>query len=134
VTGSRIAVPARDAMSERKVANDAAAATVPQAQSYRTFLSRLQDAVRANDRRAVIRLIGFPLRVNAPGGARIYRDGRSVERDFDQIFTANVRRAVLRQRADRLFVRDLGAMVGSGQLWFDQRSPAGPVVITAVNP
>jgi hypothetical protein len=107
---------------------------------YSAFLSRLQAAVRADDRRAVTALIAFPLRVNTASGARIYRDGRSVERDFARIFTPKVRQAILAQRADQLFVRDQGAMIGNGEVWFDQTCPnsacssAGPVRITAVNP
>jgi hypothetical protein len=50
-----------------------------------------------------------------------------------------VRRAILDQRADQLFVRDQGAMVGNGEVWFSDTcpnaacSPAGPVRIIAVN-
>jgi hypothetical protein len=51
-----------------------------------------------------------------------------------------VRKAVLYQRADKLFVRDRGAMVGDGELWFSETCPnracwrAGSVGIVAVNP
>ena len=108
--------------------------------SYATFLKRLQAAVRANDRGAVIKLIGFPLRVNEKGHSRLYRDADSVRADYDRIFTPNVTQAILGQRSDRLFGRDQGLMVGDGQVWFDhvctnpQCSPPGPVRITAVNP
>jgi hypothetical protein len=104
------------------------------------FLSRLQAAVRRNDRDALIALVAFPLRVNFAGGARTYRDAASLGRDFDRVFTPKVKRAVLAQRPDRLFVRDLGAMVGDGELWFRETcpnaacSPPGPVRIVAVNP
>ena len=64
--------------------------------------------MRSNDHGAVIALIDFPLRVNGPGGSRFYRDTRSVEQDFGRIFTPKVKRAILGQRADRLFVRDQG--------------------------
>jgi hypothetical protein len=132
VTGSRMRKPALEAPS--------AARSMSSGQKYANFLSRLQSAVRTGNHSEVIALIDFPLRVNAPGGARIYRDPASVERDFDQIFTARVKRAIVRQRADRLFVRDQGAMIGDGEVWFDQTcpnaacSPPGPVFIRAVNP
>lgn len=80
-----------------------------------------------------MRLISFPLRVNYKGGSRSYRDARAVERDFDRIFTPQVRRAVLGQKPDQLFTRDIGAMVGEGELWFDRSAP-GEVRIIAVNP
>lgn len=109
-------------------------------QGYPAFLSRLQAAVRANNHRSIIGLIGFPLRVNGAGGPRLYRDSASVERNFDRIFTSHVRKAILEQRGDQLFVRDQGAMVGRGEVWFSQTctntacSPPGPVRVIAVNP
>lgn len=106
----------------------------------RAFLSRLQSAVSAGDRRAIVRLIGFPLRVNFNSGSRTYRDASSVERDFDRIFTPKVTSAILAQRADRLFVRDQGLMIGDGEVWFSatcpdaECDPSGPIRITAINP
>jgi hypothetical protein len=125
------------AVAEREAEpQDASAATV----AYRRFLSRLQSAVRANDNRAVVRLVALPLRVNFAGGARNYSDRSAIERDYDRIFTPGVKRAILNQRADRLFTKYQGAMIGDGQVWFDQTclnascSPAGPVRIKAINP
>ena len=132
VTGSRIAQPALQAPSAAKV--------MSAEQPYAAFLSRLQAAVRRNQRNALIAMVAFPLRVNFADGARTYRDAASLGRDFDRVFTPKVKRAVLGQRADRLFVRDLGAMVGGGELWFRETcpnsgcSPPGPVRIVAVNP
>jgi outer membrane biosynthesis protein TonB len=125
---------------EAAPANGFDAKAAPVKDSYAGFLSQLQRAVRANDRDAVVGLIDFPLRVNAQGTSRTYRDAESVERDYDRIFTSKVRRAILRQRAAKLFVRDQGAMIGDGEVWFDhscansQCSPLGPVRIKAVNP
>ncbi|HEU0284877.1 MAG TPA: hypothetical protein VFR52_07030 [Sphingomicrobium sp.] len=143
VTGSRIRPPSMSKQSDaRAVAEreaepqDASATTV----AYRRFLSRLQSAVRANDNRAVVRLVALPLRVNFAGGARSYSDRSAIERDYDRIFTPRVKRAILNQRADRLFTNYQGAMIGDGQIWFDQTcpnascSPAGPVRIKAINP
>lgn len=112
---------------------------VLQDRSYQTFLTRLQSAVRSDDRKAVLELTAYPLRVNSEGGTRLYRDAQAVARDYDRIFTPEVRRAVLGQRFDRLFGRDQGVMIGGGEIWFDhsctnaQCSPPGPVRITAVN-
>lgn len=139
VTGSRVRQPnlaARAAPFE----SQRTAKARPDDQSYEAFLSRLQGAVRTDDRRAIIELISFPLRVNFSSGSRQYRDARSVERDFDRIFTPKVKRAVLAQSPRQLFSRDIGAMVGDGELWFDHRcltaacSSSDAVQIIAVNP
>ena len=133
VTGSRIAADTADnrvTSSFRSLpAND-----------YSSFLARLQSAIRANDRNAVIGLVSFPLRVNATGGVRLYRDAGAVRRDYSRIFTSKVIRAILDQRADQLFTRDQGTMIGDGEVWFDRPctngkcAPTSPIRITAINP
>lgn len=144
VTGSRIpnpmaATPGRPAAKARQAPEAKRGGAVDSA-AYRDFLSRLQAAVGAGDRHAVIALIDLPLRVNFAGGSRMYSDPQSVDRDFDRIFTRRVRQAILSQRADRLFVRDQGAMIGNGEIWFSETcaspdcSKVGPVRIRSVNP
>jgi len=132
VTGSRIA--------DREKDEPSAARAISPEQANARFLAKLQSAVRSNNRGAIVGFVGLPLRVNFAGGARVYRDRKWIERDFDQIFTAKVRSAILAQRADRLFVRDQGAMIGDGEVWFREScpnracSPAGPPRIVAINP
>jgi hypothetical protein len=141
VTGSLIASPqvaSRTGGSESKAGFEAREAAADG--GYPAFLKRLQTAVRENDKDAVTGLIRYPLRVNANGQSRSYPDAQAVRADYDEIFTRRVRQAILAQRSDALFVRDLGAMIGDGQVWFDHVcpneacSPAGPVRLTAINP
>jgi hypothetical protein len=145
ITGTRIPQPNLTSASPVTVLAErdeiaAAPDFVQKDRAYASFLERLQGAVRSNNRRAVIRLIQLPLRVNFNGGSRLYRDAASVRANYDRIFTPNVRQAILGQKAKELFGRDQGAMIGSGQVWFDHScpdtscSPPGPVRITAVNP
>jgi len=97
------------------------------------FLSRLQAGLKANDRRAIIRLIGFPLRVTYDDGVRIYRSSRELERDFDEIFSSRVRSSVLKQRLDALVSRDRGRLTGNGRIWFGQSSD-GSIRIREIDP
>jgi hypothetical protein len=142
VTGTRIPRPSLTSPSPVTVVSserDQISSVAKRDRSYAAFLERLQAAVGDKDRGAVIRLIRFPLRVNSGGRSQIYPDARSVRRDFDTIFTPRVRQAILAQRADRLFIRDVGAMIGDGEVWFDHVcsdsscSRPGPVRITAIN-
>lgn len=82
------------------------------------FLSRLQAGLGTSDRRSIMRLIGFPLRVNFGGESRTYRSLRDVERDFDLVFTPAVRQAALNLRPDALMSRDGGKLRGNERLWF----------------
>jgi hypothetical protein len=153
VTGTRIPRPNLSAQSspmnreasgiaaERdEVANDLPAPDwVLKNPAYRTFLTKLQNALRVNDRDAVIKLAGLPLRVNY-SRSHIYRDAKSVRADYDRIFTPNVRTVILAQRFEQLFGRDQGVMIGDGEVWFDHAclnsscSRRGPVRIIAINP
>jgi len=136
VTGSRI----RSDLADRSAFNSLPRKAEPPSRTYARFLGDLQSAVRSDDRDAVINLIRFPLRVNAGGKSRVYRDAQSVGVDYDRIFTRRVTEAILAQHGDRLFSRDQGVMIGNGQVWFDHVcpndncSPPGPLRIIAVNP
>jgi hypothetical protein len=130
VTGSRISEPSRAASSGLQAKTAERAAAIDPA--YVSFLSRLQTAVRANDHRAVIEMIAFPLRVTSGGTTRLYPDAQSVERDFDRIFTPRLKRSILNQRADRLAIRGGAVMVGNGELQLS--ATPGSVRIEAVGP
>lgn len=117
VTGSRI--PAPNAKSSG-FAQRAEAAPSPREiiAPYGDFLNRLQEALGDNDRRAVLRLVGLPLRVNFAGGVRTYRSRQDIERDYDRIFTPAVRDAAQNLYAGDLTNRDGGRLRGSGRIWF----------------
>lgn len=96
------------------------------------FLSDLQAAFRTNNRLAILNLVALPLRVRSEGQTTIYRSSRDVERDYDRIFTSQVRQSVLGQQPDTL--RSRGRMRGTSRLWFGASSRDGPVRIVEVSP
>ncbi|MBC8038612.1 MAG: hypothetical protein H7X89_15500 [Rhizobiales bacterium] len=141
VTGSRI--PASN-MAKQRLADDVGYAAKPASplamiDPYGEFLSQLQAGLNANDRRAIIRLIGFPFHVKLDCRTQIYRSSRDVERDFDRIFTPQVRSAVRSQRPDNLINRD-GELKGNGRLWFGPSCskkacpPNAPIRVREVHP
>ena len=117
VTGSR--VPSANAKSSG-FAQRAEAPPTPREiiAPYGDFLNRLQEALGGNDRRAVLRMVGLPLRVDFAGGASTYRSRQEVERDYDRIFTPAVRDAVLNLGSYEITSRDGGKLRGSGRIWF----------------
>jgi hypothetical protein len=102
------------------------------------FLSRLQGAFVANDRGAVMRLIGLPLRVSFDGNVRNYRVAPDVERDFDRIFTPQVRASVLQLGIAGLSSHEGGRLKGNARIRFgcgkQQCSSGETVRIREVNP
>jgi len=111
----------------------------------RHFLNDLQRAIRTGNRKAVLRMIRYPLRVNdadADGSRathRVYRNATAVRADYRNIFTAAVRRAIADQRYETLWGNSDGFMIGDGAVWFDRVClnracrPAGPVRIISIN-
>lgn len=111
-----------------------------------TFLAQLQEAVRAEDAKAVAALVNLPLRVNyavrgrrgAVNAVRITTSERFV-RDYARIFTPNVKQAVLGQAPDKLFRNAQGVMIGDGEVWYagvcqDRKCTSVHIGIIAVNP
>lgn len=110
VTGSRVSRPNLESASPITVAQSDAV------DAEGEFLSRLHNAFAANDRRAILGLVGLPLKVNFSGDIRTYRTRPDVDGDFDRIFTADIRRSVLNLRPDALTTR--GDLTGNGRIWF----------------
>ena len=108
--------------------------------AYGDFLSRLQSALRTDNRRAVSRLVGFPLSVNMDGEVKTYRSRREIESDFDQIFTPAVKAEILGLKPYALRTRADGKTKGSARLWFAPACfnaecyPPGPIRIREVTP
>jgi hypothetical protein len=110
VTGSRVSRPNLESASPTAIVQSDAVDAPTE------FLPRLQQAFAANDRHAILGLAGLPLKVNFSGDTRTYRTRRDVDRDFDRIFTAEVRRSVLNLHPDALTTR--GDLTGNGRIWF----------------
>jgi hypothetical protein len=96
------------------------------------FVARLKRAVAANDRAAVAAMVNYPLTVNAPGGRSItYRNAAALSANYARVFTPEVKAAVAAAKADDLFSRDQGVMIGNGEIWMNERG--GWVKIITVN-
>lgn len=75
-------------------------------------------AVQAQDRAAVAQSIAFPITVNVAGRPRRLKNAADLLRVYDQVFTPAFRESILSAMPRHLFVRDEGAMLGHGQVWF----------------
>jgi hypothetical protein len=89
------------------------------------FLASLQDAIRAENPSQIAALVNFPLRVGyssrqSPRPARVVNIANAEEfiRRYSELFTPEVRAAVLAQPSETLFRNWQGAMVGNGELWY----------------
>ena len=112
-----------------------------------SFLQQLQQAVAANNKAAVASLVHYPLRINR---ARVDKhDANDIHtkhtllimnssafiRQYQRIITPTVKRAILKQLPETLFVNSQGVMLGGGQVWLYPKSQDSvePLQIIVVN-
>lgn len=109
-----------------------------QAAAY-SFLQDLQQAVATNDRMGVANLVAYPLQINGQDNAGQVQSHQIVSRhqlikQYSQLFTASVRRAILSQKSETLFANSQGLMIGNGQVWCAVRGKsAEDLYITVIN-
>lgn len=105
---------------------------------FRAFFDRLQQAVAAGDKNAVADMIAYPIAVHRAGKDTTLRSKRDFIANYPSIFTPQLVDIVARQKYATLFVRDEGAMIGNGEIWFsgvcrDNACKQSDVKITAFN-
>jgi hypothetical protein len=83
------------AVSRQNMKSAAPATTVTAEEAEADFENRLRTAFQSNNRKAILALVGYPLKVDFNGDVRTYRNRSEVEGDYDRIFTAEVRASVL---------------------------------------
>ena len=83
----------------------------------------LQTAVAANNRSKVADFILYPLRVNGwrdelkGKGTYQFETRQDLLDHYDEIFTPQVKTAIIQQKTGNLFVNWQGVMVGKGEAW-----------------
>jgi len=75
-------------------------------------------AVRSDDRAAVAASIRYPIRVMLDGKPVRLKGAEELLARYDAIFTPAYREAIAKGLPRNMFVRDQGAMLGSGEVWF----------------
>lgn len=87
------------------------------ADAYEALFNDLQRGVAANDANAVAALMRYPLLVHVGGKKRQVADAATFKREYSQIVTPEIAKAIAAQTFDGLFVNWEGAMIGKGQVW-----------------
>ena len=83
---------------------------------FRIFLDHLKRAAAAADKQTLAKMMKYPLMVS--GGAIKVMNEQDFLTNFNAIFSPPVVAAIQRQAYADLFVRDSGAMIGGGEVWF----------------
>jgi len=88
--------------------------------AFTSYFEKLQKNVAKNNKTAVADSISFPLRVNHNGKSVMIKTKKEFIAKYDKIMTAQVKKKLLAQKVDKLFVNWKGVMVGDGEVWLGQ--------------
>ena len=103
--------------------NPYAVAGIDNAAEFEKAFNVLQAAVAANNRNKVADFILYPLRVNGwrdelkGKGTYQFETRQDLLDHYDEIFTPQVKTAIIQQKTGNLFVNWQGVMVGKGEAW-----------------
>ncbi len=87
-----------------------------------TFLKSLQTALRADDKKAVCKLICYSYcRWNRNNKRVVYIQNKNqFMKNYSKIFTTHLKNIVERSKPEELFIRNINqVMIGSGEIWFE---------------
>jgi hypothetical protein len=119
--------------AQSEVDNQFAMAGIDNPKDARSFLEHLKAAVQNKDHDALAALVHYPLAMYDNGKVvKIYRSRNALLKNFNTVFTPKVLKAVRDAKFKTLFVRDQGAMIGDGEIWFVGWN--GQVLIKTINP
>jgi len=111
--------------------NPFAVAGIQDPAAFTSYFEKLQKNVAKNNKAAVADSITFPLRVNHNGKSVMIKSKKEFIKKYDNIMTAKVKKKLLAQKIDNLFVNWKGVMVGDGEVWLGQTKDK--ISIIAIN-
>jgi hypothetical protein len=98
----------------------------------RAFLAVLKAEVKMDNRRKIASMVAYPLRVFVGEEKRIVRNPSEFLAHYEDIITPHVKDAILKQSVPCLFGNYQGAMIGQGEVWFQEQRD-GAFGIISVN-
>jgi|HubBroStandDraft_1064217.scaffolds.fasta_scaffold02351_4 hypothetical protein len=107
--------------------------------SYRRFLTDLQQAVAKDARSEVAAMVAYPLTTHIAGKKIILQTPAEFLQHYDQLLPAKALAVIRAQTYPALFANAQGVMIGAGEVWFsgvcaDSTCGSRTVRITAINP
>jgi hypothetical protein len=86
---------------------------------------RFWNAVKQGDKRTVASLVRYPIEVQVAGRPKTLHSPDELVSEYDLVFSPEFRKAIASAARRNMFARDLGIMLGSGEVWF---GPNGDVI------
>ena len=97
---------------------------------FASFFKRFVSAYRGGRRAEIAAMVAYPLQVNGVNSVRV-DSSTSLLKQFGNVFTPNVNKAILTAQPEVVFCRDDAAMLADGEIW--ARLVQGQIKVVVVN-
>lgn len=87
---------------------------------FNKYFPVLQKAVANNDKKAVSKLVQYPLNVNSNGKTKVIKNQKQFIKEYKTILTKKVKNAILKQDPETVFVNQYGARTDHGEVWISK--------------
>ena len=99
--------------------------------AYVALFTALKSSTGRGDRTGVVKMIAYPLRVNAKK-PRTVRDEAALSKAYDRVFTPRVLDMIAKAEPAAVFCRNGQGMLGNGVVW--ARVSDGTAKVRVINP
>ncbi|MFZ4833598.1 hypothetical protein [Rouxiella sp. Mn2063] len=87
--------------------------------NYHDFFETLKQSVTQRNKEQVAEMVSYPLKVNIKGKKVVVKNNLDFIKNYSDIVTPNIAKAITTQKYTDLFSRDTGIMIGQhGEVWF----------------
>ncbi|OWR33135.1 hypothetical protein CDO73_01115 [Saccharibacillus sp. O23] len=100
------------------------------AANVRAYYANLQRAVAKGDKAGVAARVHYPLGVYGGDRTMVIKSKAQLMKNYDRIFTKDVKQTLAETKFDDLFVNQDGASVGQGAIWIVPSGSGMPGIMT----
>ncbi|CAH2212067.1 hypothetical protein [Tepidibacter aestuarii] len=100
---------------------------------FEKIFNEVKKIVSEDDKNKISEYVIYPLRVNHDKSSREINTPDEFTKNYDNIFTKEVKEALLNQDVKDTFVNYQGVMVGNGEIWFGSSEDLSKYGIIAIN-
>jgi len=99
------------------------------------FMKNVKTAIAAGNRKWLADNTMYPIRVKVNGKAVAIKSKQELEKNFDAIFTVELKGKIMPDASINLWVNGNGAMLGGGAIWINNKAGVKPAAyhIIAIN-
>lgn len=91
--------------------------------SFHNFLNDIKKYASSEDKAKISEMISYPINITVDSRTKTIYDKKDFIKNYDSIFTKHLLNTIKNQKYEDLIVKDIGAGIGRGELWFSAICP-----------